>query len=95
MGAYAALAVAFVVGFVLRTLGWPWWSAFCASCFVVPVFIVAVFLMRLDGWEWWTIAVIFGSLYGAASGALGVLAAAMVGKVRNPKNPSPGSGHAA
>jgi len=95
MAAYIVIAVAFAIGFVLRLRGWRWWAAFFASCLAVPVFIVVLVLMKLDGWEWWPVAITFGSLYGAASGALGVLAATVTRKARHPKNPSPESGRGA
>lgn len=77
MAVYVAVATAFAVGFALRAWSYRWWAAFAVSCLVVPVFILGVVLLQLDGWEWWSIALIFGGLYGAAAGGLGVLVAAV------------------
>ena len=95
MYAYIATGVTFVVGFVLRARGWRWWPAFCVSCLPAPIFVAAIALMKLEGWEWWPVAIIFGSLYGAASGALGVIAATVVRRVRSPKHSSSESSHGA
>jgi ABC-type Fe3+ transport system permease subunit len=78
LAAIIAIALAFAVGFALRMRGRQFWVAFCASCLVVPVFMFATVVLKLDGWDWWPVAIIFGSLYGAISGALGVLAAMLV-----------------
>ena len=77
MAALVTIALAFVLGFVLRAHGHKWWRALFASCLVVPLFIGAVVILRVEGWEWWPIALIFGGLYGAGAGAAGVLIASL------------------
>ena len=78
VAALVAIACAFVIGFVLRARGWRWWLALAVSWLVVPTFVLGVALLQLQGSEWWPVAIIFGSMYGAASGALGVVIAAAI-----------------
>jgi hypothetical protein len=82
LAAYIALVGAFLIGFVLHVLGWQWWRAWALSCLVMPFFIMGTVVLQLDGWEWWPVAIFFGSIYGAASGAVGVLAAVALRRAR-------------
>ena len=70
VAAYFVIASAFVIGFTLRALNWRWWFAWVTSALVVPIFVLAIVLMKIEGWEWWPVAIVFGSIYGAAAGAL-------------------------
>ena len=82
MASLIAVAVAFFVGFVVRACGYKWWRAFVLSVLVVRLFIGTIVALQLGGWEWWPIALFFGSLYGAASGAAGVLVASLIRRRR-------------
>jgi hypothetical protein len=74
--AYATLVLAFLVGLGFRVLRWRWWSAWLASCAVMPAFILfAEFVLPYQGGgaSMWPIAMIFGGIYGAMAGGLGVI----------------------
>ena len=82
MAAVVAIAAAFAVGLFLRARGHKWWRAFALSFLVVPLFIGVTVVLQLEGWDWWPIALFFGSMYGAASGAAGVLIASLLRRRR-------------
>jgi len=83
VGAIVAIACAFVIGFILCARGFRWWFALAISWLVIPTFVLGVAFLQLQGYEWWPVAIIFGSMYGAASGALGVGLAAAIRRKRD------------
>lgn len=82
MAAYAAIVAAFVLGLYLHLRGARWWVALGFACLVVPAFVLVVALFELPGWEWWEVALIFGTLYGAAAACAGVALAHIIRRRR-------------
>jgi len=66
----AVLFAAFLVGLGLRLRGKHWFRAWLAASAVIPVSISAVELLQTSGW--FGVALFFGTLYGIASGGVGV-----------------------
>jgi len=66
-----ALLASFLVGLGLRLRGAHWLRAWIAASVVIPVLILIVDLLQPSGWL--GVALIFGTLYGVASGGVGVL----------------------
>lgn len=78
MPAFLSVTLAFVIGFLLRSRGWKWWSAWLLSSTIVPTFVLFVEFAteyRGGGASMWPIALAFGGLIGICVGGAGVLAA--------------------
>jgi hypothetical protein len=67
----AVLFAAFLVGLGLRLRGKHWFRAWVAASLVIPVSISVVEFFQPSGW--YGVALFFGTLYGVASGSVGVL----------------------
>lgn len=83
MAAYLAVFGAFVVGGLRCALTKRKMLSWLASCIIVPAFVlIAEFVLPYQGGgaSMWPIALIFGGLYGAIAGAVGVGAASWLNR---------------
>lgn len=67
----AVLFAAFLVGLGLRVRGKHWFRSWFFASLVIPISISVAELLQPSGW--YGVALFFGTLYGVASGGIGVL----------------------